>query len=466
MNPAFSLTDWLQSRWRALARGAALLAVPALAVGIGWLATRSNPVWLVLPGAVLLGAVLAVWIAPQRAWFPALVVASAALITEGLPTGTESRIAISMVLATGFVGLWVLRFLTVERRFNLAASPVNAPIVLFILIVFISLFWSNIFRDSILVTSRNAFVVQTASAVVMAMLPAVVLLALNGITERKHWAAIVVIMLGMGVWLLPFRLGLLPGMPGNAGGQFTMWVIVLALGIVLFDKTAPLWARGALFLLSAGWLFWAVGLAITWLSGWFTSLVALVTLAWLRSKKLLAGLMALAALAVALNWTAVEAQFLAEQQESGYTRLDAWYMNWTVTREHWLFGTGPAGYAAYYMFYFPANAMATHNNYIDVVAQLGFAGLGVLLWMFGVFLWRGYQLCRRLRGRGDLVEAVANATLAGTVGCLAAMMLGDWMFPFAYTQTIMGFNYAVYSWMLIGVMMTLDRLYPPAPQPA
>lgn len=458
--------DLFFRHWRLLARGAAVLAVPLLALGIGWLATRSNPLWMLLPGAALLGLVVVVWLIPQRAWFPALVLAAAAFITEGLPTGTESRIAISMVLVSGFVGVWVLRFLTVERRFNLAASPVTLPIVLFMLIVVISLFWSNLFRDSIVVTSRNAFIVQTASAVVMAMLPAAVLLVLNGVTERKHWVTLVVIMLVAGVWLLPRQLGWVSGLPGNSNGQFTMWVVVLALGIVLFDKTVPLWARGALALLGVGWLVWALGLAITWLSGWFTSVVALVALVWLRSKKLLAALVVLVALAVALNWGLVEAQFMAEQEESGYTRLDAWYMNWTVTRDHWLFGTGPAGYAAYYMFYFPTNAMATHNNYIDVVSQLGFTGFGVLLWMFAVFLWRGYKLCVRLRGRGDLVEAVANATLAGTVGCLAAMMLGDWMFPFAYTQTIMGFNYAVYSWTLIGVMMTLDRLYPPEPQVA
>lgn len=464
MMPFPDLADVFFRHWRTLARGAAVLAVPLLALGIGWLTTRSNPLLVLVPGAALLGLVVAAWVVPQRAWFPALVLVAAAFITEGLPTGTDSRIAISMVLVVAFLGVWVLRFMTVERRFNLVASPANKPVLLFMLIVLISLFWSNIFRDSIVVTSRNAFVVQAASGVVMAMLPAAVLLVMNGVTERKHWAVLVVVMLAAGVWLLPRQLGLIPGLPGNSNGQFTMWVVVLALGIVLFDKTAPLWVRGALAALSVGWLYWALGMAITWLSGWFTSVVALVILVWMRSKKLFAGLMLVFLLAIALNWSFVENQFLAEQDESGYTRLEAWYMNWTITRDHWLFGTGPAGYAAYYMFYFPTNAMATHNNYIDVVSQLGLTGFGVLMWMFGVFLWRGARLCQRLRGRGDLVEAVANATLAGTWGCLAAMMLGDWMFPFAYTQTIMGFNYAVYSWLFIGVMMTLDRLYPPEPQ--
>ena len=53
---------------------------------------------------------------------------------------------------------------------------------------------------------------------------------------------------------------------------------------------------------------------------------------------------------------------------------------------------------------------------------------------------------------------MANAALAGTVGCVMAMFIGDWMFPFAYTQTIAGFDYIVYSWMLMGIIPVLDRM--------
>jgi hypothetical protein len=39
------------------------------------------------------------------------------------------------------------------------------------------------------------------------------------------------------------------------------------------------------------------------------------------------------------------------------------------------------------------------------------------------------------------------------------MGLGDWMFPFVYTQTIAGFDYAVYSWVLLGAMVALSSIY-------
>ncbi len=41
------------------------------------------------------------------------------------------------------------------------------------------------------------------------------------------------------------------------------------------------------------------------------------------------------------------------------------------------------------------------------------------------------------------------------------MAFGDWLFPFAYTQTIEGFNYAVYNWLFMGVILALEHMYPP-----
>jgi hypothetical protein len=67
----------------------------------------------------------------------------------------------------------------------------------------------------------------------------------------------------------------------------------------------------------------------------------------------------------------------------------------------------------------------------------------------------------RLRETGGFSEGFAIATLAGWVGCIVAMGLGDWMFPFVYTQTIAGFDYAVYSWVLLGGMVALTSVYAP-----
>ena len=164
------------------------------------------------------------------------------------------------------------------------------------------------------------------------------------------------------------------------------------------------------------------------------------------------------AIFLAFNFDYVDKIFADESSESGDTRMAAWLVNWRVTGQHIVFGTGPAGYAAYYMSYFPAEGMGTHNNVIDILAQHGIIGLVLCLWFFVALAWQSYKLCLRLEGRGDFVEALANIAFAGTVGCLIMMVFGDWLSPFVYTQTIAGFDYIVYSWLFIGSIVALDHI--------
>ena len=161
---------------------------------------------------------------------------------------------------------------------------------------------------------------------------------------------------------------------------------------------------------------------------------------------------------VVLNWDFMESTIQLENQNSGVTRIGAWKQNWINTKDHLLFGTGPAGYAAYYMSYFPRQAMATHNNYLDMLSQIGIVGCIFMFWFFSVILWKGWKLVLRLRGQRNFMEALAAACLAGTLGGMMMMFFGDWLFPFAYTQSIAGFDYSVYNWIFMGVILAMDQM--------
>jgi O-antigen ligase len=100
--------------------------------------------------------------------------------------------------------------------------------------------------------------------------------------------------------------------------------------------------------------------------------------------------------------------------------------------------------------------MATHNNYIDLISQTGVVGSAFYLAIFGVLLWRGWVVYNRVKGRRDFSEALAVAALGGTCGCIVIMAFGDWLLPFAYTQTIAGFSYSVYNWLFMGTIVSLD----------
>ena len=110
-----------------------------------------------------------------------------------------------------------------------------------------------------------------------------------------------------------------------------------------------------------------------------------------------------------------------------------------------------------------AHAVHVDESEMDVLAQTGVAGLAIWLRMVGAILWQGFRLMMRLRGRRGFIEAVANMAFAGTIACNDIMAFGDWLLPFAYTQTIAGFDYAVFNWIFMGTIIAIDHLVPQTP---
>ena len=247
-------------------------------------------------------------------------------------------------------------------------------------------------------------------------------------------------------------------LPANTEGLASMWVISLAVSLALFDRGMKNIFRGLLLLLAFLWLYRGFVLNIAWVAGWLPGMVAGAVILFLRSKKLLLLAAAVLAIYIALNVNVVE-QWLGDEREiSGDTRLQAWQSNWKFTSQHLLFGMGPAGYAAYYMTYNPFEGMATHSNYIDILAQTGIVGMAFYLSIFGVLAWRGWVVYQRVKKWSDFLEGLIVALLGGLAGCVVIMGFGDWLVPFAYTQTIMGFSYSVYSWLFLGLILSLDLI--------
>jgi O-antigen ligase len=439
-----------------LLRLAVLGGLVVMLLGIGFLAPRVPPE-VVLMAVVAPPIVLLVF---NRFEYGVLaIILTAAFVRFSLPTGTQSRIVASLLTVVIFIALWVTKMLVVDRTFYLKPSRANVPLLAFMLTTVISYVWSNAFRDPLVVVWRSWPFVQLGGLAIMILLPGAFLLTANSISEIRWLKLLCSTMVLIGVlslvaYFLNIRLSFL-----NTGGLFSLWFVSLTYAQALFNKKLPLWLRLSLFGLVGTWVYIYFIMQVTWLSGWLPPLVAIATISFLKSKRIFMILVLLMMIYLGLNWDYYTGTVLAaESVESGHTRLAAWEHNWRVTGKHLLFGTGPAGYAAYYMSYFPSEAVATHNNYLDILSQTGITGLFFCLWFFGALGWTGYRLCLRLKGTADFSEGLANATLAGWAGCIVAMGLGDWMFPFVYTQSIAGFDYAVYSWVLLGGVVALTNM--------
>lgn len=441
-----------------------VFAIYLVAVIFGFLSTLINPIYVAAGSILLVFALLALSFFSRREKIPIIILGVALFIPFTVPTGAGSDLALSMVIVLLFFGLWIIHSITVDRRISIKPSRLNTPLIAFMAVTFISVFWSILFRDPFVYVWDKFTLAQIVASLVIIFLPVTFLIVDNFVESTRPLVIMSILMIIAGFFgLIKNFSGV--SLPVDTRGLFDLWVTGLAVGFVFFIKKLHWSIKVILLGLAAGWIYWSFIINITWVAGWLPSLVALGILTLRRSWKLVIifGIFIIGLLATNYDYYFGKV-FKDEKEESGYTRVEAWKMNWTITRDHLLFGTGPAGYAVYYMTYFPSDAMATHNNYIDILAQTGIVGSFFCLWFFGGLIWIGFQLCSRLKGRGDLVEALANVSFAGTIACIIIMAFGDWMFPFAYTQTIEGFNYAVYNWLFIAFTMVLDRLYPKKPK--
>ena len=461
-----SLNLWAKGHKTILTRLSVIGGTVGILVVVGYLATIPK-IGLLVPVAII--APMAVFALLKRIELGlAAMLLSAVFVRFRLPTGTASEIVMSLLLCSGLLGLWVIHMLVEDRRLALKPTPVNAPLLAFMITVVISLIWGRAYRDVFVHDIGSPFV-AVASAAVMVLLPTTLLLVTNLVRNTRWLQILVWIFLGAGlvsqIVSLLIDLGIGPSRTIhniisyngfvwiNTHGLFSMWYLVLALSLALFHQRLHPVLRITLLLFAAGWIFWGFVLRTTWLSGWVPIFVAAGVVVLMRNKKWFL-ILAIVAVVVAGGYY-IRTAFEAESQESGHTRLAAYEVNWRITSKHLLFGTGPAGYASYYMSYFPAEGMATHSNYIDIIAQTGIVGTFFILWFFGAQIWGGYKLRLELQGQGDFAESLSVAVLAGTIGCMIAMALGDWLFPFAYTQSITGFDAAMINWFFMGSLWAL-----------
>ncbi len=450
---------WLEVHRNRVLQAIFALALLAGSALIGLVAAKKNPKYALVLAILPLVVFGAESLVQKQALASYIILFSGLFVPLSLPTGTASRLVFSLVFTLLFVGLWVLRMAIIERKWEVPQTPVTKPLLWFMGSVLVSWGWGFIFRDPLVQTWPSFPFVQAGSAIVMIMLPALMLLVIRDMRTERALEILVGMMLAGGALGLIRQYNIIRRFPVNTGGMFNLWVVALALSQALFNEKLHRWQRGALLALCGAWMYWGFFLHIGWLAGWLPVYFAAAILIFRYSKKITVTMIIVAALFVAVRFNYLQTAVQQESTNSGETRLAAWSVNWLVTKEHWLFGTGPAGYAAYYMSYYPTRGMATHSNYIDIISQLGVVGMAIILWIFWTILTTGYRLTVRLRDRRDFSEALAHAALAGTLACMLMIGFGDWLFPFAYTQSITGYDYAAYNWIFMGTIMVLDRLY-------
>jgi O-antigen ligase len=445
---------WLRNYTVTLRVGLIALCL-GLTVTSALLIERRGPLVGMMPVLGILGVAgfLFIYYNLELALLVTLVVST--LLHQGVGTGTGTPITFTFVLLTVVPLIWFFKAMFIDRSFNVRPRVVVIPALLFLATVVIATIWSGRFVDDEI---RFLFLDKVNPRAMTAL--SVIVSVLTYFTFANHIRSIRSMQFFVWWFLAIGALFVLPQFVGmrlpeymNSNGQLSTFVIVLALGQVFFNKELSQLIRLACIALAAIWLSVTFE-GITWLSGWVPSVMGILVLAFLRSRKLLILLFIGAIVFVAVNADTWQTIIDAENAESGETRSEAWGRVFDVIDDHLLFGTGPAGYQFYFTVRIGGFFQLSHNNYVDILAQMGLVGFFFFIWMWlamGWIVWRAFQTIPRHGFRYGL----ASALLATYLVTLVTMMLGDWITPFPYTQTLAGIDYTIWHWMMPGLAAAL-----------
>jgi hypothetical protein len=424
--------------------GALLCVLPV----VGLLTTEISPLFVLVPIA---GLVIVPVVFFNLQIGPVLILLAATATEWYVSKGITPALILTALLATA----WLAQQMVLRRRIELVKLPVMKPALGFILVAVISLPWGKAMADPLLADWPGVELIQLAQLAVLALSPVALILTANLITTERHLKVLVYAYIGfttIGILAeflrLPFQL--------NLRGLTSTWAVSLLYGQLLFNRKLSKWLRLAFVPVIGVWLYIRFFLGITWKSGWLPVVISMGVITLLRSRKLFLLLLVLVLIWVFVSYDWWQNTWAAEYDTSTGNRLEKWTFLFQhhSTQGHWLLGTGPFGYALYFMTYFPGNAASTHSNYIDLFLQMGVVGCAVFAWLLGAIAWVGYKL-RATPIKDQFIVGFVNSALGGLVAVLAAMFLGDWFTPFVLNQGLHGYSWTVNSWIFLGALVAV-----------
>ena len=391
--------------------------------------------------------------------WPSLGLIVAALAGMVVPFLGPSGLNVTMILVALLLGLWLLDMMVRERQIQFAPSPTLWPLLAFLVVAAISfgvgqLPWFSFAAHAPLGAQLGGLSIIVLSA-------GTFLLVANQVRDLNWlkmitWAFLAFAVLSIFIRSVVPEFGLsTEKWLQPVGAVYYIWVVSLALSQAALNRDLhPVWriALGALVLVT---LYNLVFLRFANKSGWIPALVCVAAIIGVRSWRAGLALLPVGIAAVLFLMTGVT----NSENYSFSTRLDAWSIMAQIIKINPILGLGFANYY-WYTPLFPIRGYAvsfnSHNNYVDIVAQTGLAGLVCFLWL----LWELGRLGWRLRKRAPdgFAQAYAYGALGGLAGTVVIGMLGDWVLPFFYNIGLNGFRTSMLGWLFLGGLVSLEQM--------
>lgn len=390
-----------------------------------------------------------------------VLIVAGMLLNFEIGTSTNTSLNLVIILLPVFIGIWFFDQLIRKREFHFVSSRANPPLITLVLVTIFAfgigqLTWFYYARQAPLMSQLGGMAIFILSA-------GAFIFTANVITSIKWLKILTWMFVGLSTLFILARVnpvfgsylsGILPA--GTTGSLFWLWLIAIAYSQLLFNNDLKIYWRLALLGLVAATLFVAMYLGYGWKSGWIPPLVAIGVITWLRFRRLR---YLLTIGGIILIWL-IASELIQSDQYSYVTRIEAWKIILNeIIRVNPIFGLGPANYR-FYTPLFPIMGywveFNSHNNYIDIIAQIGVLGLIAFLW----FAWEvsrlGWGLLKK--NLGGFSNAYVVGAMGGLVGMLIAGMLGDWVIPFVYNVGLKGFRASVLGWIFLGGLAAIQHI--------
>ncbi len=455
----------IQTPWLTRALIVLLVLVAAVAMSV-----QPKAIYLAIPFGV---AGLALLLARPQLGYLALI-AGSLIIPFGIGTGSESKLHAGMLILGGLLAMWGLEALLKRykplRRID---EPTTLPLLLFLGTVILAFSAGQLlWFPQVTAAPIRA---QLGGVGIFLLSAGAYFLAANRIT-KVSWLNHMVwlfMLIGIGYVFAQFvpRLTTITDYlfertaSGATGSIFWVWLAAFIASQGLVNKQLPLLIRLLLLSTLAPLLYFCVVMNREWTSGWLPTILAIGLVIWQAFPRwrvpMFAGGGALMAFRL---FQSLQKYVLTDSNSYSLdTRVAAWSTLWQMIKINPIFGFGPSNYY-FYTPLFPILGYRvnfnSHNNYIDLVAQLGFLGLIAFLW----FAWRSVRyvggVSARMPAHG-FAQAYATAAYAGWVATLVAGLLGDWFLPFVYNLGFVGTRSSLLAWLFVGGVIALDRLVLP-----
>jgi hypothetical protein len=437
------------------------------------LGIRPNLRLLALIGGMILVVVAAVILIRQRHLGILAIVIASFLIPTPASSGIGSKLIPPILIVIILFGLWFIDMLVRERRISFVRSRTLLPAIVLLIVAFIAFINGQINYYSFAhVAPLDAQVGGLAIFIISIVAFLLVGNTLGNVKwlERTTWLFLIIgavyIFLGRLIPLTErFIRPLFAYGSTDSASIFWIWLVCMASSQALFNRQLNKAWRGGVLALALATLFVGLVQAYDWKSGWVPAMIALFVVIWIGYPRFRVPGTVLGFLLGFIYIYVSQGTGLTEGENySILTRLPAWTIVLEIVKANPLLGLGFSNYY-WYTPLFPIlgyiSNFNSHNNYIDIIAQVGLIGLGCFLW----FMWEVGRLGWELRHEvpDGFSYAYVIGVLGGLVGTLASGMLGDWFLPFVYNVGLNGTRSSLFAWLFLGGLVALERIYRNSP---